>query len=41
MLFSRFLFPDAYLRFRRSRFFGHGETAVVIARSWWRELVGG
>jgi hypothetical protein len=40
-LFSRSLFPDAYLRFHRSRFFGHGETAVVIARSWWHELVGG
>jgi hypothetical protein len=27
-------------RFYRSRYSGHGETAVVIARSWWRELVG-
>jgi hypothetical protein len=40
-LSSRSLFPDALFRFRRSHYFGHGETAVVIARSWWRELVGG
>jgi hypothetical protein len=40
-LFSRSLFPDVLLRSRRSRYFGLGETAVVIARSWWRELVGG
>jgi hypothetical protein len=24
----------------RYRYFGHGEMAVVIARSWWREQVG-
>jgi hypothetical protein len=40
-LFSRSFFPDAHLHSRRSRYFGHSETAVVIARLWWRELVGG
>jgi hypothetical protein len=40
-LFSSSLFPVALFRFRRSHYFGHGETALVIARSWWRELVGG
>jgi hypothetical protein len=40
-MFSHSLFPDAHVCSRRSRYFGLGETAVVIARSWWRELVGG
>jgi hypothetical protein len=35
------LFLDALFHFRRSHYFGHGEMAVVIAISWWRELVGG
>jgi hypothetical protein len=39
-LFSRSSLPDAHFCFRWSRYFGHGEMAVVIARSWWRELVG-
>jgi hypothetical protein len=30
-LFSRSLFPDAHLWSRRSHYFGHGETAVMIA----------
>jgi hypothetical protein len=33
--------PGCLFRFYRSRYVGHGEMAVVIARSWWRELVGG
>jgi hypothetical protein len=40
-LLGRSLFPDALLCSSRSRYFGLGETAVVIARLWWRELVDG
>jgi hypothetical protein len=38
-MFSRSLLPIASFRSRRSRYFDHGETAVVIARLWWRKLV--